>query len=353
MENTGKTTPGMIAEKTKLPGAGGGGFGFFFAAPATHHLYYLLPYVRATEHRSVLVFDSNDDYDAVLRQVFPDVRFISCSFDDPIEIRRMLSLFSVLMFANGYQWFVIGVQPYLPPETLLVRLQHGSGGKFADDAGYYASNVYAWDALVVFGRKDLDLFYEFHGLPPEQRSYLDVVHVKRRELSDILLVQSGNLRTRQFLESKPRPDTIRQAFAFLDPDKKTILIMATHPSNPERSVNTYSGLGFFLELLDAMTGAGNYNFLINLHPNLARETELMNLLWKACADKGIALNYDPFTSDYLPMMSLADALICDRTSAVYEFFEFNKPVVFLDHTGECPEDVDWADIHNPTFPMCS
>ncbi len=322
-------------------------FGFFFAAPASHHLYYLLPYVRATKRRSIFVFDSNDDYNAALNQAFPDVNFIACSTEDSSEIAANLSRYSVLMFANGYRWFVNDVQPHLAAETLLVRVLHGSGNKFADDAGYYAANVYAWDAVVVFGRKDLDLFYAFHGLATEQRQYPEAVHIKRRERGDILLVQSGNLRARHFIESKPRAEHIRQAFPFMDPDKKTILLMSTHSSNPEQTVNSYSGLGFFLELLDAMDDPENYNFLINLHPNLVREAVLMKALQEACAEKGIPLNYDPFTSDFLPMMRLADVLICDRTSAVFEFLIFDKPIIFLDNTGECPVEIAWNDLQNP------
>ncbi|MBT4703744.1 MAG: hypothetical protein HOB79_21945, partial [Rhodospirillaceae bacterium] len=117
----------MINNKPDLPGLKDGSeFGFFFTAPGSHHLYYLLPYIRATKHCSVMVFAPTDDYLVLLRETFPDVNFISCLPDTQNEAIALFARYSVILFANGDPWFVNGVQPYLPQETLLVRVLHGA-----------------------------------------------------------------------------------------------------------------------------------------------------------------------------------------------------------------------------------
>jgi hypothetical protein len=225
-----------------------------------------------------------------------------------------------------------------------VRVCHGSGQKFADDAGFYAGSVYAWDAAVVFGRKDFDLFYEFSKLPRKKRRYDDVIRLKRGDQGNFLLVQSGNLRLSSFEESAPARKKARGALPVLDPSKKTILVMPTLPATPTGPIDSYSGLGFFLTLLDAMESAEDYNVVFKLHPNLVNEPTLMDSLKEVCGRKDVPLNYDLFTADYLPIMSLADVMITDRSSAVFDFLHFNKPIIFLDNTGECPEELAWDDV---------
>ncbi len=345
MTKTGDIRQMMTPKKAGLPSIGDGrAFGFFYVAPATHHLYYLVPYIRATKHRSVLVFDPSDEYLARLHQSFPDINFLPCRGDDLPEARRLFCQYSVLMFANGYSGFIHGVQPYLPLDILLVRVCHGSSHKFANDAGFYTSSVYAWDAVVVLGRKELDLFYDLSKMPREKRRYDNVIRMKRGEQGHFFLLQSGNLRISSFEKSAPARKKARGAWPFLDPNKKTILVMPTLPENPTGTIDSYSGLGLFLALLDAMEGAEDYNFVFKLHPNLATAPALMDSLKMVCGRKGVPLNYDLFTADYLPIMSLADAMITDRSSAVFDFLHFNKPVIFLDNTGECPEELAWNDV---------
>ncbi|MBT6363891.1 MAG: hypothetical protein HOJ67_16950 [Rhodospirillaceae bacterium] len=329
----------MINNKPDLPGLGDGSeFGFFFTAPGSHHLYYLLPYIRATKHCSVMVFAPTDDYLVLLRETFPDVNFISCLPDTQNEAIALFARYSVILFANGDPWFVNGVQPYLPQETLLVRVLHGASSKFTDDPGYFAANVYAWDALIVQGSKDVDTFYELNKLAPELRAQGDIIDLDLGEKGTFRLVQSGNLRVRHFLEDKPAQQNLKNS------DKKTILVMSTHPTNPGEQKNNYSEIRFFLELFDAMQGAERYNFLFNLHPNLVDDHDLLQSLKEICVRKGVPLDYELFTADYFPMMDAADALICDRTSAVFDFFHFDKPVIFLDSTEQCPEHIAEEDI---------
>ena len=327
--------------------ADGDQFGFFFTAPATHHLYYLLPYVRATDHQSVLVFGPTEDYLALLHRTFPDVIFLPFGGDEMRPALDELSRYAVLIFANGYSWFVNNVQPHLPPETLLVRVLHGTSHKFADDANLYFHNVYALDALIVFGRKDMDLFYEFSGVDPQRREYAAAIVFPHKTRGHFMLVQAGNLRVEDFLESGPARELIAEDCPFLVPEKKTVLVMPTHPINADETVLTYSSLAFFLELLEEFEAADRHNFLFKLHPNLAKEAVLMRRLHDICGRKGIALGYDMFTADYLPMMRIADVLITDRTSAMFDFLYFDRPIVFLDNTGECPEALSWQDTRNP------
>ncbi len=343
-----EATPRKTATGAILPDIGDGEeFGFFFTAPATHHLYYLLPYIRATKHRSVMVYSASTVYVNTLCRTFPDIKFFVCRSDDLTAARNFLDNYKILMFSNGYPWFSEGVQSDLNPQTLLMRVSHGSSHKFADDAGYYTGNMYAWDGMVVQGPKDVDLFYEIYKQPKDKRSYGDMIHTTRSQMGPFVIVQSGCLRLKQFLKHSPSPEKIRQTFSFLDPKKKTILVMPTHPTNAQRTKNTYSGLSFFIELFEAMDNVEAYNFLFKLHPNLVEEPELLNTLKQICQRKNVLLNYGFLTSDYLPMMSLADVLIADRTSAVMEFMHFDKPIVFLDNTQECPPEIAWDDLRNP------
>ncbi len=347
MKGTSEMTPVMTSGDDDLFDFGDRAeFGFFFESPATQHLYYLLPYIRATKHRSVMVFSASAHYLSLLRQAFADIKFVSCG-KDLAETRKLFNRYSVIMFSNGYPWFVRDVQPVLPQEILLVRVIHGSGHKFCEDAGYYAGNVYAWDALVVLGRKDLDQFYEFYKLPREQRQYHDVIHLKRGDQKDFLMVQSGNLRINQYFLSRVPQGLIRERFPFVDPEKKTVLVMFTHPTNANRTVDTYSGLTFFVDLLNAMDGVEDYNFLFNLHPELVKNHDLLQSLMDVCGRKAIPVGYEMFVSDYLVMMNMADALIVDQTSAVFDFLHFNKPVVFLDNRDEYHGEIAWDDTHHP------
>jgi hypothetical protein len=335
----------MINNKPDLPGLGDGSeFGFFFTAPGSHHLYYLLPHIRATGHRSVLVFAPTEAYLTLLRETFSDVNFIPCLPDTQDEAIALFAPFSVILFSNGDPWFVDGVQPNLSQDTLLVRVLHGTSSKFTDDPGYFAANVYAWDALVVQGRKDVDTFYELNKLPPELRAQGDIIDVDLGEKGTFRLIQSGNLRIRHFLENKPSHQKLRERFGFLDPRKKTILVMSTHPTNPGEYKNTFSEFRFFLDMFDTVQASEHYNFLFNLHPNLIDEHDLTQSLKEICARKGVPLDYELFTADYFPMMDAADALICDRTSAVFDFLHFNKPIVFLDSTEECPKYIAEEEI---------
>jgi hypothetical protein len=338
----------MIKSKPELSSFGDGSeFGFFFTAPGSHHLYYLLPYIRATEHRSVMVFAPTEGYLALLRETFSDVNFIPCNPDTQDEAIALFAPFSVILFSNGDLWFVDSVQPYLSPKILMVRVLHGASSKFTDNPGYFATNVYAWDALVVQGRKDVDTFYDLHRLPPKDRSYGDVIDIELSEKGAFRLIQSGNLRLRHFLENKPSQQKLDERFGFLDPHKKTILVMSTHPTNPGGHKNTFSGIRFFLEIFDSMQKADHYNFLFNLHPNLIDDHELVQSLKEICVRNGVPFGYEFFTADYFPMMDISDAMICDRTSAVFDFLYFNKPVIFLDSTEECPEHIAETEILSP------
>lgn len=318
-------------------------FGFFFNAPATHHFYSLLPYIRATSHRSVLAFGSTDEYAARLRAAFPDIEFrvpVDRSTDATVAL---LSEASVLVFANGYSWFVRDVQPRLPENIVFARVRHGTGHKLADDPTYYLQNVYAWDELLAAGRKDLDMFYDYLSVPPDRRNYGDVAIFPHQKRGQFQHIQAGNLRVRSYLADPPETASLFEIYPFLQRDRKTLLVMPTHASNAQRTINNYSGLSFCLDLLEESSDPARYNILFKLHPNLAREQALIERLRRVCAEKGISIDYDMFTVDYLPMMQIADLLVADRTSAVFDFLFFDKPIVFLDHLQACPETIPWEE----------
>lgn len=294
-----------------------------------------------------MLYAATDQYIAVLNKAFPDITFIDCRTDTLDQTIKRLSRFDILMFSNGYAWFVKNVQPKLPPKTLLVRVMHGSSHKFTDDATFLKSNVYAWDALITHGKKDLDVFYDFHKVHKDKRTYNEILAIKREDQSSLMIIQAGNFRVRHFLEQGPSLASIQQAYSFIDPAKKTLLFMPTTPMNAPRTINTYSGLSMALDLLEQMDDTSPYNILFKLHPNLIKEQGLLQRLKKVCQQQSIPTNYEMFTADYLPLMRIADLLIADRTSAVFDFLFFDKPIIFLDNMNECPEKIGWDDIRNP------
>lgn len=321
-------------------------FGFFFSAPATHHLYYMLPLIRATKHRSVMVFDATRFYLDLLRDTFRDVKFISCLTNDRHKTLQLFHQYNVLIFANSYQWFGDDIHPELSPDIVLTRVLHGTSHKFADDRKFFVNSIYGWDAAIIHGNKDLDMFYDLLEKEPEKRLYAPAINVSGKKGKMISLIQSGNLRAQTFFDAKPSKAKLLKEYPFLDPDKKTVLMMPTHPSNSSKTKKTYSSLNFIIRLLNDIKHPENYNFLFKLHPNLVFNLDMKTALMDVCKQRAIPVPYEIFTADYFPLMYLADVMVTDRSSSVFDFLLFDKPIIFLDHTNECPDTIDWQDRQN-------
>ena len=322
-------------------------FGFFFSAPATHHLYYLLPLVRVTKERIVIVFNATEQYLTLIQNNFPDINFISLDIKNTAAIITQLNKYSVLVFANTYHWFVKEIQPNLSRKILLTRILHGASHKFADDRSYYLSSVFGGDVTIVHGAKDLDMFYDLLDFPRDQRSYADIVDANNGLGKSLTLMQCGNLRAQDFFSSKFSKTLLMEKYNYIDPNKKTILVMPTHTNNPSNSKVDYSSLTYLTDLLEAMEDADEYNFLFKLHPNLIFHDEMRERLIEVCNRKNIRIPNDLYTADYFSLMSIADIMVTDRSSSVFDFLYFDKPIVFLDSTNEYLNDVKWNDLQNP------
>lgn len=314
---------------------------FFIIGPAHHHLYYLVPLIRATSKKELCVIGGNEKYIKILKTDFPDINLVTFESDDPKMIGYFNS-YKYIFHSNAYVLFEKFIRPQLSPGKILVNVQHFSPIKFVDDIPYILSN-FMWDVTVAAGRKDIDLL-ERHGLVNLNKKN-DTNSMKLNiNGRPVLVILGGNLRVKDYLTKRATRETVFSRLPKLNPANKTILYMPTFSFNVDHSKSNYCSIPFFAELLKKIKAPQNYNFIFKLHPNLVYEQKMIERLLLAAQGRSIAFHLDFFGADYLSYMEIADILISDRTSAAIDFFYFNKPVLFLDHNNECPPNLRFDDI---------
>jgi len=114
---------------------------------------------------------------------------------------------------------------------------------------------------------------------------------------------------------------------FLFKDKKPVVFYNPHF---EKELSSFFDAG--MELLEALSRCGRYNVIFMPHPDLARKHP--RLLDNASKIPGVVLIKRPVTN--LEYMATSDLYITDISSSVFEWFYFNRPVVFFN-----TKNVDW------------
>ncbi|MCP4147065.1 MAG: hypothetical protein GY757_04880 [bacterium] len=60
--------------------------------PAHHHLYYMVPFIRATANKELCVIHTSDSYNDMLKKEYPDLNIVTFSGDD----KRLLIILILL-----------------------------------------------------------------------------------------------------------------------------------------------------------------------------------------------------------------------------------------------------------------
>ena len=316
---------------------------FFIIGSAHHHLYYLIPYIEATENKECCLINSPSKYTEVVRREFQGINFRSYRHDDE-NLVRYLNQSNFLICANAYVLFEKRIKAKISESVVFVYVTHGVWGKFTDK-GYIASWLLG-DIVVFNGKKDLDLVYHTFGYSVGERLYGRSLFLEMADGRRIQVILSGNLRVQDYLKKEPRPRSFLGKFSAFNPGWKTVLYIPTYSYNPSRTDSTFSSIPFFVKMLKEGVIPDKYNYIIKLHPNMILEKKLLDELVFALKNSNLRFFLDIFGNNYLPYMDFCDLMITDRTSAFYDFLYFDKPVIFLDHNGECPEKIDFEDIAN-------
>ncbi|MCK4446598.1 MAG: CDP-glycerol glycerophosphotransferase family protein [Candidatus Marinimicrobia bacterium] len=318
-------------------------FTFFIIGPSHHHFYYLVPFINASSEKEYCVIGATSAYHDILRNNFPNLRLLAFQPNDP-KLLEYFNSCDVILHSNAYTFFENNIRPKLSSSIMFGFINHGASGKFTD-SGYIMSN-YLWDITVLSGKKDLDLLYETENIPQSKRLYNNPLIMKAKDGRTILIIQAGNLRVQSYFSARPSRQEIFSGIKRIDPRKKTILYMPTFSYNPGHTKKNYCSIPFFVRLLKENKLPKDFNYIVKLHPNLINEKEIVQALGLALEEKSICFHIDIIGGDYLKYMDISDLLISDRTSAFYDFLYFDKPIIFLDHNNECPENLAFKDITN-------
>ncbi|MCP4153868.1 MAG: hypothetical protein GY757_39440 [bacterium] len=316
---------------------------FFIMGPAHHHLYYMVPFIRATANKELCVIHTSESYNEMLKKEYPDLNIVTFSGDDKRLIDYFNS-FKIIFLSNAYVLFEDHIRKCISQDKVIVNIQHFAPVKFVDDISFILGN-YLWDITVTAGRKDVDLLVR-HGLSKlEEEDYTNPQWLKVYE-KKLQVILGGNARMKGYLANRLNRESVFSLYPKFDPAKKTILYMPTFSYNIDRSKSDYCSIPLFVKFLEQMKSPRDFNFIFKLHPGLTYEKEMTKSLLLAAQKRGIKIQLDFFGPDYFHYMEIADMLVTDRTSASFDFFYFNKPVLFLDHNDACPSPPEFDDITN-------
>lgn len=311
--------------------------GCFVFGDSLHHLIYLLPFAKNTISRTVVVIGASNSFKSRIQSKYCDINFIFLPTEyNPIYIARTLSMFDVLLFSNGYLYFEREIRKLIPRNKLLVRVTHGPMSKFSVNRDYIKRNLCAWDALIVPGPRDAFLVLGALGLP-DPSTHIDkrAIHLNKNNGDQFILIQSGNLR----LEEHPLRAGTKNKNSNKQ-EKRKIFSMTTYTQQQGKD-----SLTILEKIIKQKDLPIKFDVQFSIHPNLIREPERLKPIELACNDSGIKFDYNELVGDYLDRMAEADVLLADNTSGSSDFLIFNRPIVFLDATGNYKNktDIAWSD----------
>lgn len=311
-------------------------FAGFVIGDSLHHLLYLLPLARRTLTRAVIVLGATAKFRKDMTATSPEINFIFLPGKlKPEAVARACSLYDALLFSNAYKYFEEKIRSHISPHVVLTRLAHGPLSKFSVEPAYIRKNLSAWDALVVAGPRDAFLTLKALNAPnPEIALSKQVVSLSKNKQPDLLLIQSGNLRHQDFAARRPPVSRAPQS------EKIRVLSMSTY--TPFKGKDSLEMLATLIAETDF---CHHFDIKFSLHPNLLDQPERLALLEKACTKAGLDFNEKKQVGEYLPLMENADAVLADNTSGSIDFLMFDRPLMFLDVTGEytAKEEIAWDD----------
>lgn len=266
----------------------------YFVTFVTNHLYYLpqfLPIARELKKRGKTCLFFLHDKDrpeqiTITKAILTEEGFDYLSVND---YTNQVSCKFLICGANGF--------PESAPEyDYSALVVHGIGTK----AGYFTENMNVYDIRFVEGNFRLNKIKE---LFPDAKPQLHNVGFSK-------LDDAVNL--------TPEDKAALMAKYGLDPEKKTILYAPTfYPSSIEKMP------------VDFPKDFADYNIIIKPHffsflLNRYKHQRKIFEKWDIYPQVYFALVED---YNLVPFMAIADVMISDESSAIFEFAALNKPVI--------------------------
>ncbi len=266
----------------------------------TQHLYYLpqfLPVARALRARNVLcsfVFYAEKGLDKIKRKVIEECHLDAIWVDGPQQAKK-------LYMDDPARWIVFGNTPCFRADertdipSSLAMMMHGIGPKSC----YYSVSEFPFDVRFVEGQTRLERLQQYY---PNDK-FIDVGYAKL----DPLFNGDSSL------------DDVSQWG--LDPAKKTLLYAPTfYPSSIECLPK------------DWPSQLSSYNLIIKPHffslTKVKYYRQRQRLLHWSSFENVYLAQEDDFS--LLPFMAVADAMIAEASSSLFEFITLDKPAIWCD-----------------------
>ena len=281
-------------------------------------------------------------YNQAIHQIYHSI-FIA------IELSNLQRKYEIVVFSTGREASSIIEEELssIPNKVKFIKIHHPGYNKTGFNVNWFVFlcrlRMHRPEAVIVtdyfdnvFRQLVLRTFwvYTFHG--PENRGYTHP-HIKDYDL--IILPGKGELNR---IQSRigPLDNYVIIGYSKFDyfryhkiappglfKDSKPVIMYNPH-FNQTQSSFFDKGLG----LLGALSKTGKYNVIFMPHPDLARKHP--GLMDKARRIPGVVVIGRPKIN--LDYMAITDLYITDVSSAVFEWFYFNKPVVFFN-----TKKIDW------------
>lgn len=313
-------------------------------AKEVHHQEYLAPYLMQGDEKKMILFGDNPNdvgeyfkkYPNTCVKYFYTQKEISDIFLADPEIRSKKMLLNSALNA----WLI---NFHTSPEIYNIYVCHGVPQKLIGTIFY--NWFWAFDTSIIHSRKDLIQILGMRDLDTsqikDQKSIM--IHFNDRQHQFVI---AGNIRLQNYLLNKPSNQRIYQNYPHLDPNKKTLLYMPTYESSFWTQNKNLCTIELFLaHLIPHLKNIDDYNIIIKCHPNIRDDAKSIDLM-NAAHQKHPNISYC-FTGNYLHYMQIADCLITDFTSATYDFFYFDKPILYLDKFHDVKEKIKVDDYNHP------
>ncbi len=319
---------------------------FICVAPSNdiHQHDYLAPYILESHEKKMILFGTTPGDIGVFFQRYPNTSITYFKAHSKLS-KQLLEDSAIqskkMILCANFNSACIDV--HLNPDLYQIFVCHGVPQKLIGTS--YYDWFWLFDTSIIFSQKDLQQILKHKKrniqLPPNQKAFLIDTKGKKH-----LFIIGGNIRMKTYIANKQSNEKLYARYQAIIPSKKTILYMPTFSSKVFTHGKDLCTLDFFIEeLLPKLETTEKYNIIIKAHPNIRKDkfwpTELKKLTKKY---PNITVDY---TGYYLHFMQLADIMIGDYSSAMYDFLYFEKPILFIDKFNELNGKLpDFEDINH-------